>query len=504
MNKNKLFTILLTIFISLANCSSDKNLPPVKEKESEVEIIKKPAIKILNEEQKDTINFGNVVKNISLTRSLKIKNTGDAELLVTEVILPKNTYKTNFSATNILPDSIKEFTITFTPKDTVNYNGTLSIESNAVNGIQKIPVKGQGVSEIFKGNVLLKSDKEIESFITLGYTEITGVLFIGHHLSSSSPITTLKKLDKIKQVGSLEVASTIGLKNLSGIEGLKINHSIQIGQNLNLENIDALSHIKKVNGFLNIFSNKSLQNIQGLSNLTEVGDDLRIRNNDKLENINPLTNLSTVHDELVISDNKIIENLDGLSSLISVNKLNLNGNPKLFSYCGIVNLMKNGKIKDVFYSLSGNHYTPKRYQIESVCKRIVPEGHYQKGIGFSSNEEIEKFISKGYHIIEDYCIISGKNIEPNSLKLLASKVKIIKGTFEIDDTELTNLNGIENFESIGQIFVRDNKSLTDYCSLVTALKDNKIKSELDINKYYSKGNLYNPTIEDLRNGICKK
>lgn len=66
-----------------------------------------------------------------------------------------------------------------------------------------------------------------------------------------------------------------------------------------------------------------------------------------------------------------------------------------------------------------------------------------------------------------------------------------------DNENLTSLSGLENVPSLpSSVFIRRNSSLTDYCSIQNAIVNTE-PTFFDIAK-----NLYNPSLQDFRDGNC--
>lgn len=489
--------ILVLIYIlTFSGCSSDdKDAPIEKEPETEIE---QTAIINLTSQESNEIDFGDVVTNITATRVFSIQNSGNSDLNVTNIILPEN-YTIDSSSGIIPSNTSKQFTVTFVPTEIADYSNSITIESNATSGTESMPIKGFGVSSVYEGSVILATQEEVEDFAKLGYTEITVALYIGH-INTFSKITSLASLNKLTDVGSLQVISTTQLEDLSGLENLNVTHSIQLLGNSALKNVDALLGVTKLSDYLSFLSNSALTQIDGLSNITEVGDNLRIKNHLLLTNLDGLSNVTIINKDLIIEENPLIENLNGLSLLQSVSSVRFKYNGALYDYCAIKSLLQSDGVRNTFYKTGYNRYNPTKYDIINYdCLKEVPEGVYDGSLSFNSTYEIDRFKSKGFHTISGSLGVFSVDI--NTLDFLSS-LTTITGSFTIRNTGVTNLEGLENLIYVGQLWIQENGLLSDYCVLNSFIENGTINSTSNEWRYLNNDNLYNPTLADLQNGLC--
>ncbi|AIZ40702.1 Ig-like domain-containing protein [Cellulophaga baltica] len=495
--------LTLICFASFFSCSSDDEAPP-KIIVVEEEVIEDTAIINLTSEESNEIDFGDVVTNITSTRVFTIHNSGNSDLKIANIIIPDN-YTIDLLTSIIPSNQSKEFTVTFTPTDILDYTDLIKIESNATSGTASIIIKGIGVNSIYDGSVTLITQDEVEDFAKSGYTEITGALFIGN-INNFSPINSLASLNKITEVGSLQVISTTELEDLTGLENLNVTVSIQLLSNSALKNVDALLSVTKLSSYLSLLSNTALTQINGLSNISEIGDNLRVNNHPNLINLDGLANIITVKNKLYIENNSLIENLNGLSSLQSVSSVSIRYNAELYSYCGIKSLLTNKGIGEDYFRPRFNRYNPSSYTIEDFdCEKMIPDGiiHSDTGYGISEQKDIDYLISNDFHGIDGGLIISSENI--TSLESL-SFLKTVSGSIRINDTALTNLNGLENLTNVAQIYILNNLTLSDYCGLSPLIVNGSLGENLypSSEPFYTVDNLYNPTLADIQNGLCSE
>lgn len=512
------FLILIYILVFSSCASDDENVPVIKEEET---IIEQTAIVSLSSEDTNEINFGNIVTNITTSRIFSIENSGNSDLKITNISIPDN-YTIDVASATISSSTSKEFTITFIPTEITDYSDSITIESNATNDTDSMPIIGFGVSPVFEGSVTLKTQEEVEDFAKLGYTEITGALHVGN-INTVATMTSLASLNKLTNIGSLQVINTGALEDLNGLENLNVSVSIQLLSNFALKNVDALVGVTKLSDYLSFLSNSALIQIDGLSNITEVGDNLRMKNhplltnldglsgvrviqnqliiedNPLIKNLNGLSNLESIGDDLSLGGSPLIENLDGLSNLKSASLLRFTDNDALFNYCGIQVLLINDGADLHSNGHRYNRYNPTKSEIvNGFCSEEVPFGVYDGNLLMDSSNDIEKFVSKGFHTIRGSFGISGEAI--TSLDFL-SNLTTVNADFVIRNTGLTNLEGLENLIYVNQLWIQKNSILLDYCGLNSFFENGTINLTTEWG-YLNNDNLYNPTLEDLQNGLC--
>ncbi|PCE64998.1 choice-of-anchor D domain-containing protein [Sediminicola luteus] len=499
-------TFLLFFVFTLSCCSSNDQEEVKEVPESKVE--ETAVINVLIDDSNE-IDFGDVVVGITTTRIFSVQNTGNSTLNINNVRLPSG-FTIDVTSVNISPDTTKEFVVTFSPSEILDYSGSIEIESNATEGDESILISGFGVDSIFEGSVVLNTQDEVESFAQLGYTEITGALNIGN-INTVSQITSLASLNEIVYVGSLQVVSTGKLENLDGLENLDVGISIQLLSNYALKDIDALLGVTKLSSYLSLLSNKELTNLNGLSNIQEVGDNLRIKNHPKLKNLDGLSEVTSIKEDLIVEGNELIEDLNGLSSIKSVVDIRISGNFALYNYCGIKSLIQNKGYSGGFGLTSFNRYNPSVYDIVySDCSNEIPEGVYHGDYSIHDTYDIRQLTVRDYyHTIDGDLTISESWVdnEKKEIRTLEDlkKIKSIKGKFEVKGTLIKDLTGLENLESVEQIVFIGNAQLSDYCGLNSLLQNGNLGEGFygePGEEYMCSGNLYNPSLLDLQNAKC--
>ncbi|MBQ4915913.1 choice-of-anchor D domain-containing protein [Maribacter sp. MMG018] len=501
--KHQFGIVLLFFSIILTSCSSsdDQNsLEKIQELQNwDTMIID------LEDFEYNQIDFGDVVTNITSTKTFSLSNSGNSDLNITNIILPDN-FSIDFTTASLPPDQSKEFTLTFVPTEVKDYSAVLEIESNATGGTEKIELLAFGVSPVFDGTVVLTTQEEVDDFGKSGYTSITGGLSIGHANTAANSIVSLESLKNITEVGSLQFFSTTSLENLNGLENLNVTNSIQMVSNIALTNVDALKSITKLTGYLNLLGNRSLKQIDGFQNITEIGKNVRIKNNPKLENIDGLSGLTSIATDFEMIYNPLVETLDGLSNLTSVSLIRLQDNESLYDYCGIVDLLKN-KGNEIHFTVSLNETSYNKYnpsQGELVwgnveCRGDVPPGTYHGAVKISTESDIEKFVSKGYTVIDGSLHIYSSRI--TNLDFL-SEITTVTGYIDIWNTALTNLDGLAHMTHIPRISISENEMLSNYCGISTLAQNGSFQR--GDGAFFIYDNLFNPSLEDVQNGECSQ
>jgi hypothetical protein len=95
-----------------------------------------------------SLAFGNVTVNTSSNLSLKIKNTGDANLSITNIVSGNSVFTFSGGTTyTIAPNDSVSLTVTFSPTALTTYNSNLTITSNDPNqGTLNVALSGTGTA----------------------------------------------------------------------------------------------------------------------------------------------------------------------------------------------------------------------------------------------------------------------------------------------------------------------------------------------------------------------
>lgn len=195
----------------------------------------------------------------------------------------------------------------------------------------------QPQNKIFEGDVLLRSQEEIDDFGSNGYTEITGTLTITD--SSNPSIENLLALSGLVKIGGdFFIAVNTLLNSLNGLDNLEeVGGSLQVLNNPTLQNLTGLSGFRKANNIV-ILGNDSIINIDGLKNVNEVTGGITIQSNDGLQNINAFGNVETMNGVVSISQNGSLVEILGFEKLTDLSVLDINNNENLITISSFASL----------------------------------------------------------------------------------------------------------------------------------------------------------------------
>ncbi|WP_175418959.1 receptor L domain-containing protein [Aureibaculum algae] len=302
------------------------------------------------------------------------------------------------------------------------------------------------IIEDYVGDVILKTQIEVDDFGKKEYLNIIGSLWI-----------TPEDLSDIQNLSAL--------KSLTCISGdLVIKFS-------NLIDLSGFNNLTKIEGGLYMNSNPSLASLTGLSKLETVGtvagrDMLQIDDNNSLVNIDGLKSLTTITGILWIANNSSIANIRGVNNLSTINRhLWILNNPKLTSLEGLEKIEFLGE----------------------------SEGH----LLIDDNDSLLNLKGlENLSIIKGYIQITNNNalIDFNEL---ANLTLVNYGVNIQDNSSLVSLDGFINLKSAGGFTIQSNSVLADFCGLKPFLEEDTLDTQYIVNS-----NLYNPTKEQIVDGNC--
>lgn len=244
-------------------------------------------------------------------------------------------------------------------------------------------------------------------------------------LQENDILTDISALSNLETIGAfLVIEDNAALDQLDGLVGLTSLASIFILNNPDLTNIEGLQNIVSNTGRIEIGNNDSLIDLDGLQGISSIdNNELNIFNNQALLNLSGLENLSEV-DFISISGNSSLVNTSALSSLLIFNGISVSGNASLVNFTGLEN------------AVGGTAMT----------------------IDFTNNALLESVGSFNVPLdIEIFSIQENPNL--NSLPDLAdSSVLDIRIR---ENSSLSTLSGIEEFQNTERIVLNLNQDLND-------------------------------------------
>ena len=102
-----------------------------------------------------SISFGNVVVGITNSQTVKITNSGNASLTISQATLTGSGFSTSGLTTplTLAAGQASTFTVLFAPAAAGSVSGSLALTSNAPNSPASIPLSGSGVTATYKLSV---------------------------------------------------------------------------------------------------------------------------------------------------------------------------------------------------------------------------------------------------------------------------------------------------------------------------------------------------------------
>ncbi|GHC54758.1 cadherin repeat domain-containing protein [Ulvibacter litoralis] len=344
-------------------------------------------------------------------------------------------------------------------------SGTVNVANGAISENALVTISISDISEenIYQGDVILRTQTEVDEFGTHNYTGITGYLLIGHDSGTTySNITNLSPLQALTFVGNYVTISYNGeLQTLSGLENLsEIGGTLAIVVNPALLTLENLGEITEINDSLMLHLNPLLTNLQGLESITTIASYLSIQVT-PLVDLNGLQNITSVG-TLQISGNENIENITALSGVVSIqDEIIIDNNPNLTSLTPLENV--EGNIRRIYINYNNSLFSLNGLENISCYGQLDI---------FSNNSLTD---------------LSG-----------LEKITNINTHVRIENNEnLISLHGLENLVEVSvQVSIWDNSNLTNYCALENLCISGSV------GYFGAHNNAYNPTKQDIIDGNC--
>ena len=325
-------------------------------------------------------------------------------------------------------------------------------------------------AQVHTGNLELNTQADVDAF---NFTEVTGVLFIGHPLFGN--ITNLDGLSELTEVGASIILQNTDITNVNGLSNVTsigassaTSNAISISNNDLLTNLDGLSNLTQVKR-INIRNNAVLTSIAGLSGITGIIVDIIIEGNALLTNLDGLSTITTLQGNLTLKDNPFLANVDGLSGLLAVGEtFEINNCPALTSLNGMTSMVNPGQIRFLSTGLTDlDAFSNVNFDLD--------------GLALISNHDLTNI--DGLAKIQE--IHGGVFIELNSdllnLDGLAKLTKV-EGRFWITrNHKITDLDGLSKLEEVEiDVKITSNSQLVDFCGLTKLFTTGSIGDEVDI------------------------
>lgn len=192
----------------------------------------------------------------------------------------------------------------------------LSANACAVSGARAVQT-GAADKACEGGTIALAADAERFA----GCSSVQGSLRI-----ASAELEDLSVLSALRSVsGTLEIAQSSQLDDLSGLEQLEQVGSLSIHDNAELDDLAGLENLRQARALV-ISDNVELSSLRGLSGLTRV--EQLVLDHNGLYQTAGLSNLAEVG-QLVIENNPRLNSLQGMHSLLHAHSVEIRKNPRL-------------------------------------------------------------------------------------------------------------------------------------------------------------------------------
>lgn len=181
-------------------------------------------------------------------------------------------------------------------------------------------------------------------------------------LASITGFKNLKTINRSLGIGGRNLTNISGFKKLETIgEALGVKYTGLTG----LEGFEKLRSIGMVGGQLfELNSNDKMTSLKGLASLTEISG-IYITNNNALLDLKGFGKIKTMNKDIYINSNGALTNLDDLANIEKSGDVDIRGNQKLNSFCGLSKLIKGNGITTGNYRVNGNKYNPTMDDIKN-------------------------------------------------------------------------------------------------------------------------------------------
>ncbi|WP_115461596.1 hypothetical protein [Winogradskyella aurantiaca] len=325
-------------------------------------------------------------------------------------------------------------------------------------------------------SVEINSQEELNHLGFAGYNTIAGSLKLSGNITDLSPLQDLYILGNTLEIDNTNLSNLEGLSNLT-----EIGYEFVLTNNSNLSNMSGLTSVVTIIGDVKIERNDALTNLIGFPDIERISGRLDISYNQNLQSLEGLNTIETIEEVLSLNLNPSLSTLVGLDNLNNIESLVINENNSLNNISGIENLdqleylyiNRNQNLTDISAIIGLNRIT---------------------SLAIHANPQLNTLPSFTGTLEMEYLEIAYEN-GFQSLHGLESIVNV----FEISlfQTNLMTLDGLDNLNTITNLYINQNQFLSDYCALTNLLSNGNGPQS-----YSFFQNAFDPTIEDLLNGNC--
>ncbi|MFB2121646.1 hypothetical protein [Parapedobacter sp. 2B3] len=270
---------------------------------------------------------------------------------------------------------------------------------------------------------------------------ISGCNKLENELTTGAEITlsSQAEVDRYKAHGDI-LKLTISGESITDISALEVQQVKNlIIENTGIENL-RLPALNAVTVMMHITGNQRLLSLDGLENLQFVNGSLIIENNDALEDISGLLGLKVFTGNLTIAEN----------DRLGKNEVCLNDGIGL---CAVKSLVESGVFTGTV-TLASNH--PEAPTSVQAIGQIP--GDDVISYTLRSKADIEAFAPLSDTVLN--LTVTGTEINSSLLNMLSSKIKWVKGTLLIENTNMVDTEGFfDKVHCDGSIILRNNPQL---------------------------------------------
>ena len=195
--------------------------------------------------------------------------------------------------------------------------------------------------KVHYGDVIIRSQSELEDFGAENNTVVVGDLLIG--VQNGDDVVDLSPLSELRKVnGNLKITGTL------------------------LENLEGLTSLDSITSDLNININHQLYTLSGLEELSFVGHTVGIGDNSALSTFEGLGKLESIH-TLFLAHNGNIQNLEGLKGIRHIRSyVAIAYHQLLTDYCALSEVLGS---TEAWVDIFSNEYNPTKEDLASGnCK----------------------------------------------------------------------------------------------------------------------------------------
>jgi len=379
------------------------------------------------------------------------------------------------------------------------------------------------------GDFIFTTQQQVDDFALNypGCTEILGDMMIG--INSSSSTTDIANLNGLSQIeaiqGRLIIRSNNLLVNLVGFSNLNfVGDDLEITQNASLSNFQGLETLNVIGENLTIRGNHALINMEGLNNLDTIGHNFIVGNYDyggnaiedfsglenlkfigyhfcvrhsyNLVNFNGLSSLHTIGSDFVVGyqyfsnypDNGIVD-FTGLEGLTVIGRdFHMYENPMLEDFSGLENLTTvnrylkiidneslttleqlNGlSYQTILHLTIGGNINLSHCSTSFICNYIENDASYSIGNNNTGcNSDLEVAIDCSTSSCPPVGIFFDTQAKIDSFSINYPNCTAIGEVYinGVDRTEITNLNGLSQLTSAGNIEIISNDAMENLTGL---------------------------------------